>query len=168
MKTTFDYEAFKRGFREAAQKRGIDPERGATEYAATLIAAEMRRDLHYKRLRDLVTAAAHRQFERGTFPSEGRGFLRDDKSLDQAFVDKVQSKHWWLALHPADWKPGKGSSMVEGQALASIRRQIAEQRGAEVMTEEEIRQEECDVAREVIEEGHVQKSQKPLEMSLYI
>lgn len=175
MKTTFNYEAFRQGFREAALRRNIDPETGekVSEYKAVLLRAELRHDLHYKHLRELVTAAAQRQLARGTFPSEGRGFFSYDADakdyvFDQTLVDEAHNKEWWRKLDPQDWKPGKDSSMVECQAMASIRRQLAQARGAEVMTAEEIRQEERDVLREVIEEDHAQKSQKPLEMSLYI
>lgn len=175
MKTTFNYEAFKQGFREAAWRRNIDPETGekVNEYKAVLLRAELRHDLHYKHLRDLVTAAAQRQVARGTLPSEGRGFFSYDADakdyvFDQTLVDKAQAATWWQAFDPQDWKPGEGSSMVECQAMASIRRQIAGKRGADVMTAEEIRQEEHDVVREVIEEDRVIKSQKQLEMSLTI
>lgn len=133
----FNYEQYKQAFRAAAQSRGIDPDRGASEFQACLIRAEINVDLHHSRQRELVRAAAARQVEqakRGVFWEEGRGFLRDDaqRTLDEELVVKAESASWWQEMHPDDWKPGAGSSYVERQAMTPIRRNARARKFTEV------------------------------------
>lgn len=139
----FNLTTFKAEFRAKAAARGIDAAEGATDKQASAIAAELavarhaekqrvttyqrvlqkaeiRRDLHYSEARRLVERAAERQYARGKFYSEGRGFLHDDLSLDQELLDKALSKYWWVYLSPDDWKPGLCVSSTEVMALAKI------------------------------------------------
>jgi hypothetical protein len=124
----FNEAAFKAAFREAARRRGVDVANGATDkqasaiaaelavarhgerqrvtaYAAVLAKAEIRRDLHYSNMRQLVEQQAQRQFARRVWWDEARGFLRDDGSLDTELVDKAQNKYWW-AQDKEIWKCG--------------------------------------------------------------
>lgn len=115
----FNYEQFKRQFKEAAQSRGIDPARGASEFQACLIRAEINADLHHSRMRELVRAAAARQVEqarRGAKWEEGRGLLTEDrKAIDESLATEAESATWWWKLSDGDWKSG-GGSYAESQA----------------------------------------------------
>lgn len=159
---TFDYSKFKAGFKKAALAKGIDPERGATEYQTVLVRAEMRRDQHYSHLRQQVQAAAERQQAQQYRGVEGTGFYRYDEAqrrivFDPSLVDKAMSRYWWRALPVNAWRAGAGSPLIERQALAGIRREIAAALNVELLTPADIRQEEIEVTREVLEEVHAQQ-----------
>lgn len=125
---TFNYEQFKADFRAAAKARNIDPARGATEFQTCLIRAEISADLHHSRQRELVRAAAARQAAGGVFFDEGRGFLRDNKSLDEGMIARAESAEWWRYLSADDWKSGGDGSTVERRAFAAIRQAIEAKR----------------------------------------
>lgn len=48
-KTTFDYAALKAGFQEACQRRGVNPETGATSYQVALIKADLAKARAWRR-----------------------------------------------------------------------------------------------------------------------
>lgn len=149
----FNYRAYKEAFKTAARQKGIDPERGATEYQAALVQADLRRDLHYSRLRAGVQAAAERQ-QATRHAGEGGGLLKNGV-VDQARVDQAKSRYWWRAMSPKDWRAGAGSPLVEQQAMAAIRREISEALGLHLMTARDIEQEQIVVLREVLDEKQV-------------
>lgn len=155
LRLMFDYGAFKAQFRRAALERGIDPERGSSEFQAVLVRAELNADLHHSRMRALVRAAASRQVEqakRGVFWEAGRGFLRDDqeRTLDEELLARAESVTWWDSMYPSDWKPGANSSYVERQAMTPIRRNVRARRFREV----------GEALREVLQEKPTQEDMK--------
>lgn len=174
----FNYGEFKRQFREAAQRRGIDPAEGSNkEQAAAVrleltmarhmnkpssfqcvaINAESRRDLHHSRMRQSVRDAAARQLEqakRGVRWEAGHGLLTDDyQAIDEMLVAKAESTEWWGEMNRDDWKPGAGSSFVERQSMTPIRRHARNEKAARFKTAGE-------VMHEVLEENPTQADMK--------
>lgn len=127
---------------------GIDPARGLTDaqyaartptsYSVALWNARQRKALHADVTQQKVFAAAERQYKRGTFFSEGRGFLRDNRDLDSELLLKMVQPQWWKTLHPDDWKPGDGSSPTERQALRYIRQACAASQRKTLVTQQDL------------------------------
>lgn len=144
----FNAEAYKQAFRKRAHEMGIDPERGLTDaqyaarrptsYNVALWNARQRKALHGEVMQQKVFAAAERQYKRGIFFTEGRGFLKDNRDLDTELLGKMTLPNWWKALHPDDWKPGMGSSATERQALRSIRQACAAGQRKTLVTQQDL------------------------------
>lgn len=156
---TFNADKFKQAFREAALRRGEDPvtRQKISSFEAALKLAELHRDLHYSRQRELVRMAAERQAARCTFPTEGRGFLKSDFSIDEQLVTQAESKGWWAKLDPADWSSGCDGSIVERRAFSAIRRDIKSKQQPESGEEHKPDiTEAIDVMNEVFYEMHLE------------
>jgi hypothetical protein len=115
--SSFDYAAFKRGFRRAAERRGIDPEHGSTIYQAAIVRADYIKAGHHDRAWNSVEAHAkahtpdHTFYEWVTEPDvNGVNRLRlaerrygnwDDGrgGVDQEKVDARKRRGWWQRGH---------------------------------------------------------------------
>ena len=102
---SINIDAYKRAFRARAVARGIDPDRGASEYQAALVRSETRTRDHHARARQLVEESARRQQARPPRLSEGRGFLHYDGALDSVLIGQAASVRWW-AYDANQWIAG--------------------------------------------------------------
>lgn len=170
----FDYAAFKRGFREAAARRGIDPVTGLTDaqyatskpstYQVALENAQVRKDHHHEQQRQLVWLKAEDQFARRVWWSEGRGFLKDSGAMDMDLIDKAESKFWWAQdpeMWNCNWEPLRDYQIsefemayLEDDACTELRHQIAYRKGQAQPADK--RQEARDLVREVLTENPTQ------------